>query len=197
MVNQEGIFWLRRSCRPFIFPIDIPIILCYIIGSEVIKKARIMNTQFSLPSLEESSRRQIVNADAIKKFMLAGSAVFTLVSVESGVRYTYKVTKKDSSDDFWFVNRLSGPDNYDDFFYIGHIRMVYHNGIMFKPKDGREHELSVRAFKWFFGNLYANPDKAIAFVEFWHEGRCGRCKRRLTVPESIASGFGPECINYV
>jgi hypothetical protein len=31
--------------------------------------------------------------------------------------------------------------------------------------------------------------------EFRHEGRCGRCGRTLTVPESIDSGFGPECIN--
>jgi hypothetical protein len=26
-----------------------------------------------------------------------------------------------------------------------------------------------------------------------HEGRCGRCGRTLTVPESIESGIGPEC----
>jgi len=31
----------------------------------------------------------------------------------------------------------------------------------------------------------------------FHEGACGRCGRTLTVPESIASGFGPECIRYV
>jgi hypothetical protein len=33
-----------------------------------------------------------------------------------------------------------------------------------------------------------------ATLEFWHEGRCGRCGRRLTVPDSIASGYGPECV---
>lgn len=30
-------------------------------------------------------------------------------------------------------------------------------------------------------------------LEVWHEGRCGRCGRALTVPESIASGIGPVC----
>lgn len=30
-------------------------------------------------------------------------------------------------------------------------------------------------------------------VEVWHEGRCARCARRLTVPESIILGLGPEC----
>jgi hypothetical protein len=30
-------------------------------------------------------------------------------------------------------------------------------------------------------------------LEVWHEGRCGACGRRLTVPESIERGLGPEC----
>ena len=34
-------------------------------------------------------------------------------------------------------------------------------------------------------------------LEVWHEGRCGRCNRALTVPESIASGIGPECAKHV
>lgn len=29
--------------------------------------------------------------------------------------------------------------------------------------------------------------------EVWHEGRCGRCGRKLTVPESIETGIGPDC----
>lgn len=34
-------------------------------------------------------------------------------------------------------------------------------------------------------------------VEVWHEGSCGRCGRKLTVPESIANGLGPECAEKV
>jgi hypothetical protein len=26
-----------------------------------------------------------------------------------------------------------------------------------------------------------------------HEGRCGKCGRLLTVPESVETGIGPEC----
>ena len=33
----------------------------------------------------------------------------------------------------------------------------------------------------------------LARFEFRHEGRCGRCGRALTVPESIDTGFGPHC----
>lgn len=35
--------------------------------------------------------------------------------------------------------------------------------------------------------------QALGRIEVWHEGRCGRCARRLTVPESILIGIGPEC----
>jgi hypothetical protein len=34
-------------------------------------------------------------------------------------------------------------------------------------------------------------------LEIWHEGRCGRCGRKLTVPESIHNGYGPECIHLI
>ena len=37
----------------------------------------------------------------------------------------------------------------------------------------------------------------ITKADGWHEGRCGRCGRKLTVPESIEAGYGPECINLV
>jgi len=33
------------------------------------------------------------------------------------------------------------------------------------------------------------PEKA----QVWHEGRCGACNRKLTVPDSISAGLGPKC----
>ena len=30
-------------------------------------------------------------------------------------------------------------------------------------------------------------------LEVWHEGRCGRCGRKLTTPQSVETGFGPVC----
>ncbi len=51
------------------------------------------------------------------------------------------------------------------------------------------------AFSWAWRKMLRNelPDQ----LEIWHEGRCGRCNRKLTVPESVASGFGPECIGKI
>jgi hypothetical protein len=53
-------------------------------------------------------------------------------------------------------------------------------------------DMRVRGFGWLWRRLTQGqdlPDK----VEVWHEGRCGKCSRRLTVPESIATGLGPVC----
>ena len=48
---------------------------------------------------------------------------------------------------------------------------------------------------------YNNPqnrqvlDKELEdYIELWHEGRCGKCGRVLTVPTSISTGFGPDCL---
>jgi hypothetical protein len=53
----------------------------------------------------------------------------------------------------------------------------------------------MRAFDWMWTHLLR--DAIPGMLEIWHEGRCGRCSRKLTVPESLKSGFGPECAGKV
>ena len=52
-------------------------------------------------------------------------------------------------------------------------------------------DVRARGFAWFWRTL--NGGTFPATFEFWHEGRCAACARRLTVPESIERGLGPEC----
>lgn len=56
----------------------------------------------------------------IRNFLLAGKAIFTVVSKKSGNRFTYKVKKYDNGD-LWFVSVLTGPDNYSSYSYLGTI----------------------------------------------------------------------------
>ena len=42
-------------------------------------------------------------------------------------------------------------------------------------------------------NLLNHPERFADRLEFLFEGRCRRCNRKLTNPESIESGIGPEC----
>lgn len=149
-------------------------------------------------------RGQLVSFGAVQQFALAGSATFTVVSTATGKRYTFKVKRPDDFNEqrpIWFVSVLRGPDNEDDYTYIGNIRSrnglyEYERGNKCSP--GHYHTSDL--FLWFWRHVQLNPDQlglGGLGIEIWHEGRCGRCNRKLTVPESVASGFGPECINYV
>jgi len=54
-------------------------------------------------------------------------------------------------------------------------------------------DMKVKVFVWLFNRHLSTAKELPEKVEFWHEGRCGDCGRRLTVPESIARGIGPIC----
>lgn len=132
-----------------------------------------------------------------KKFMLAGKAIFTLRSTRTGQRFTYKIKVADNDNNYehplYFVSVLVGPDNWTNYRFFGTIKgenkqFTISNNAKISPDAP-----SVRGFKWAWEYLDQLPD----FMEIWHEGKCGRCGRKLTVPESIESGFGPECINMV
>lgn len=130
---------------------------------------------------------------AIARFVLAGDARFTIVSPKTGSRFTFRVQRsKDEGDDRCFVKVLTGPDNGGDYAYLGTIFAAavsvgsYVHGS--RSRISREAP-SAQAFAWFWRKLAFGAPAC----EVWHLGRCGRCGRDLTVPESIASGLGPEC----
>ena len=143
---------------------------------------------------------RLTTAAQVCAFALAGNARLTLVSEKTGTRFTFRIAcpiNKDTGEadrGIHFVSLLDGPDNTADFAYVGYIRrgVFFHGGA--KARVGREAP-SVRAFMWAWQRFVQDslPDG----LEVWHEGRCGRCGRALTVPSSIASGFGPECIHKV
>jgi len=133
----------------------------------------------------------------VRQFILAGNARFTVQSKKTGRRFTYHIVKKEgwSGSPVYFVNVLTGPDNSTDYEFFGTIfsdtqKFVY----SLKSRISREAK-SVIAFRWFWRQIVA--EKELKDCDVSHEGRCGRCGRRLTVPESIRSGFGPECINKI
>lgn len=140
--------------------------------------------------------KQIKNPLDMANFLTAGNATFTLVSRKSGARFTYKARTPRGDKDkgrIIFVSLLNGPDNTSDYQYIGQIfpqkSVEYVHG---KKARARREAPSVQLITWFTRQLAGNGAK-LDQVEFWHEGTCGRCGRKLTVPESIDTGLGPEC----
>jgi hypothetical protein len=134
---------------------------------------------------------RIAEPAAIHKFLLAGNAYCTFRSERTGNHLTYNVSARKVTDthevSLHFVRVLCGPDHYE---YLGTIRggSFYSHGV--KSRISRD-ATSAKAFAWLWKHLSAGqmPPKC----EVWHEGRCSRCGRRLTDPESIATGLGSKC----
>jgi hypothetical protein len=129
-----------------------------------------------------------------RDFVLAGKAIFTVQNEKTGNRFTYKV--KQAQDDgapkkVWFVSVLNGPDNGSNYAYIG---TIFGNDFRHTKKSTVTPEAqSFKVFAWMIKHNLTLPE----FVKLHHEGFCCRCGRRLTVPESIKSGMGPECAKRV
>lgn len=139
-------------------------------------------------------------AKAALDFILGGNATFTLRSKVTGTRFTYRV-RAAKNGKVWFVSLLRGADNTSDYAYFGFLRngswdlTEFHYGAA-KAKVSEEAP-GVKAFIWAWERIRARSHDETnglpANLEVWHQGHCGRCGRPLTVPESIESGFGPEC----
>lgn len=136
------------------------------------------------------------SAADVRQFALAGKAVLTIESAITNTHFTFKITRATDKytgqpSDLWFVGLLTGPDNESDYSYLGvldgdgpKLRMTQKSRVAIDAP-------SVMAFGWAWNNIIA--DKMPANLVVRHEGKCGRCMHTLTTPESVDTGFGPEC----
>jgi hypothetical protein len=136
-----------------------------------------------------------------KQFVLAGNATFTVQNTNTGTRYTFKVCKAKDQDPaannartLHFVKLLTGSDNENDYIYIGTI----FNGQEFRRTRTSKVTEDAPGFKAFAGVWGCLSGKGLPeAIKFYHEGKCCRCGRTLTVPESIEAGIGPECAGKI
>ena len=131
-----------------------------------------------------------------KELALAGNSLITLESDATNKHFTYKIQRSVNDDNLYFIKTLRGPDNEKDYRYIGCyfsdtgtfvVEKTYKNMPSFDwPK-------SIQAIRYFLNYIDNLPDK----LHVYHNGRCCRCGRILTTPESIKRGLGPECEKLV
>jgi Family of unknown function (DUF6011) len=139
------------------------------------------------------NEHHFTSIDDARAFALAGNAILTLQSLRTGTHYTYRVKQatnqqtQEPQPGVYFVNLLtSGSADDDGFTYLGLIRRGAF-GLTAKSHMTLDSG-PVKAFRFFLQAKQLHADLVVR-----HEGRCGRCGRTLTVPESIDSGLGPEC----
>lgn len=132
-------------------------------------------------------------------FFEGGKAIFTVTN-PSGQHYTFKI-RKPRPETPYFVSMLTGPDNTSSFTYLGlynpTLKMDINQNVRLTAKSRMTNDSTpVKVLRWAIKKVAeANSHAPILPTGYsiQHEGRCCRCGRRLTVPESIDSGIGPEC----
>lgn len=131
-----------------------------------------------------------LKAELVPAYALAGNSTITLLSGNTNKHFTYKIKKAKDKENLYFVYLLSGSDNVYN--YIGCYYSdseYFHPAKPWKDRMAMSWPPSLRAIRFFFNKLYNIPDN----LHVYHEGKCGRCGRKLTTPKSIERGLGPEC----
>lgn len=139
-----------------------------------------------------------------KEFVLGGKATLTIENAAAWAsqhnapsHWTFKIKKKEVSEGkyLFFVSLLTGPENTKDYSYIGTLEP--NNGVVRITAASKitADTLSFKILNRVLKLIWSNETEGItaAGFEVHHSGRCGMCGRKLTVPESIKTGFGPEC----
>jgi len=113
----------------------------------------------------------------------------TVVNDDTGGRVTVRFRKPKGFKSV-LVDVMTGSDNETDFAFAGTLRGTE---LALSPKAKCPKERALFAKKVLDWTLRAAEAGDLRTVRCLHEGRCARCGRKLTVPESIDSGLGPEC----
>lgn len=160
---------------------------------------------------DDDFKGQLYSREDISNYILTpktetGSAIFTLAFKDSAgldQRFTYKVSYKSGEEthnhkSMYFVKVLTGADNSNSYTYLGYLQ---DNGLFWKHDNKQRigyEAPSAKTFRWLIRQVFTWKKNDLGSrVEFWHEGCCGRCGRRLTVPISVATGFGPDCAGQI
>lgn len=132
-----------------------------------------------------------------RDFILAGDAIFT-VECPDATHRTYRVQLTEKNDRWpaaYFVKLLTGPDNTSDYSYLGKLD-DYTGQVKVTARSAFDQDsFPVRLLNRVLARVWGDDHAAYEQHGYktHHEGRCGRCGRKLTVPESVTSGIGPEC----
>ncbi len=146
-------------------------------------------------------RCELVKA-SLSRFILAGRATFTIENLARDTHRTFKVVKVKNLV-LWHVYIRTCKDNK----YVERTKWTACGSIIMVEDvphlihdDWSQVEKKSPSYKeadWMVRNMNCMTLPQYNLLNFFHEGRCGRCGLRLTDPDSIRAGFGPYCINHV
>jgi hypothetical protein len=140
-----------------------------------------------------NNSRIFKNPQEIRKLVFGGKSVFTISRGESE-RFTFRVKRFGVSENYGLMV-LTGSDNNTQYSYFATLvkgNFKWWNDSRNILTQQSPSVLWMKAFLKYVLKSHSLPDG----IEFRNEGKCCRCGRRLTVPESIDRGIGPECVKF-
>lgn len=138
-----------------------------------------------------------LQSEHIRDYIFAGNSTITVYSHKCGDHFTYKIVRDKFQRDCYRVYLLYGQDNSKDFRFIG----VFYNdfaqyvlpGLYRRGEYAQPVPLSIQVIRFVLENAPNLPET----ISVLHSGRCAKCGRKLTTPESLMTGFGPKCRRIV
>jgi hypothetical protein len=121
------------------------------------------------------------------------NGIYTYINTVKGTHRTFKIhtVKRGNLKGKRLVSLLSGPDNnssYQAFAFVNEYGIT-----AFRKHQHTQYESYARMIQ----DVALQGENSIYIqkgLEVKVEKRCLRCNRRLTHPESLKTGIGPECI---
>lgn len=134
----------------------------------------------------------MVNTIKDVRFFKGGRALFTVAN-DKGNHYTFKIRKaKEDQFKHFFVSLLTGPQNTNDYTYMGIYNPNAHKVFLTAKSKYNAESVPFKVINWAI-NMVANGKTLPVGYSIQHEGRCAKCGKLLTDPVSIETGFGPIC----
>ena len=126
--------------------------------------------------------------------MTIQNATITIVNKVSGEHRTFRIktARRGGLKGKQIVELMTGQDNDSDTSYQGFAFAdpVRNRLALWKSRASKANEYYTQLIEqYYLGNYFAIPDN----YEIMTSRLCWRCNRKLTTPESIAAGIGPEC----
>ena len=150
-------------------------------------------------SVGELSRGGRIEQHKALQFMLAGKCEFVLHSSKTNEDFKYEMTKKksDSKEDsfIYFTSLIKGNEK----IYAGVI--WFNNDTQeFRFSTGKNGKvepsnISIKSLIFVLNKLV--KEETVQHLVVYHVGKCGKCGKKLTTPESILTGLGPTCSNKI
>ena len=126
------------------------------------------------------------------QFFTGGKATFTVFN-DKNEHYTFRISQKNETP--FFVSMLTGPDNWANYSYVGLYNPTQLALRLTAKSKMNAESKPVKVFNWAV-KMVAERKELPEGYGIVHEGKCCRCGRKLTTPESVENGIGPECIKH-